>query len=150
MTEPFAAGEESGAAALPAKLLCSLELTLASPLMLPGVPEGTRVIYSAVGGAFHGPRLTGEIVAQGGDWAILRGDGTVTLDVRITLRTADGALILVSATGRALRDGGAWQIRAALLFETGDRRYLWLNAAQGLGRGRKAGDTLALQVYELL
>lgn len=141
---------EAGAATLPVKLLCAIELRLSGPLMIPGVPEGTRVIYTALGGRFGGPELAGEILAQGGDWVMMRADGTLTLDARITLKTDDNALILVTTTGRATRDGNLWHIRSAQAFETGDKRYRWLNSKQGFGRGRKIGDTLELEVYEVL
>src|ERR1700730_3375936 len=61
---------------------------------------GRRVLFGSAGGAFEGPRLHGEVLPGGGDWALFRPDGAMTLDVRLTLRTHDGALIYMTYGGR--------------------------------------------------
>src|SRR5437867_12237165 len=53
-------------------------------------PLGRRILFGAAGGRFEGPRLRGEVVPGGGDWALFRADGAMSLDVRLTLRTHDG------------------------------------------------------------
>ena len=58
-------------------------------------PLGHRRIVRVTGGTFEGPRLRG-------DWLVERADGVRQLDVRITLRTDDGALIF-RATARPRR-----------------------------------------------
>ena len=55
------------------------------------------------GGSFEGERLSGEVLDGGNDWQSVRQDGATTLDVRIVLRTTDGALI--GMTYRGLRHG---------------------------------------------
>ena len=62
-------------------------------------PQGTRTIVQMVGGRFEGPRLKGTVVIPAGDWITNRPDGSYRLDVRFTLRTDDGALILVTYNG---------------------------------------------------
>ena len=46
--------------------------------------------------------------SPGGDWLLLRRDGILQLDVRITLKTADDHLIYMSYRG--MRHGPAWVI----------------------------------------
>jgi hypothetical protein len=54
-------------------------------------------------GSFEGPRLHGKVLPGGGDWTLLRGDGVLELDSRVTLEPDDGALIHVTSFG--LRHG---------------------------------------------
>src|SRR5438132_14154017 len=63
-------------------------------------PLGRRILFGAAGGTFEGPRLRGEVVPGGGDWALFRADGAMSLDVRLTLRTHDDALVYMSYGGR--------------------------------------------------
>jgi hypothetical protein len=66
-------------------------------------------------------------------------NGTVgVIDVRMTVRTDDGAIIHISYGGRLDLADRANGLNAyvAPTFETGDERYAWLNAVQAVGRGR--------------
>jgi Protein of unknown function (DUF3237) len=56
-----------------------------------------------VSGQFDGPRLRGKVLPGSGDWTLLRGDGVLELDLRLTLATDDGALIDMRSFG--LRHG---------------------------------------------
>ena len=52
------------------------------------------------GGDFEGPRLRGTVLPGGSaDWLLLRADGVLELDLRVTLRTDDGALISMKSFG---------------------------------------------------
>ncbi|HEX9468429.1 MAG TPA: DUF3237 domain-containing protein, partial [Bradyrhizobium sp.] len=63
-------------------------------------PIGRRILFGAASGSFEGERLRGEVLAGGGDWALFRPDGAMMLDVRLTLRTHDGALVQMTYGGR--------------------------------------------------
>ena len=74
------------------------------------------------------------------------------IDVRMTIRTHDDALIYVTYGGRLdLRTPAAGiTANVAPLFETGDERYAWLNAIQGVGIGKlTVQDGAARIAYEL-
>jgi uncharacterized protein DUF3237 len=62
-------------------------------------PQGTRTIVQLVSGRFEGPRLKASVQMPAGDWITNRADGSYRLDVRLTLKTDDGALILVTYNG---------------------------------------------------
>ena len=62
-------------------------------------PRGTRRFYPAISGSFEGPRLRGEVLPDGGDWLLLRPDGVLEQDVRLILKTDDGAFICVRYAG---------------------------------------------------
>jgi hypothetical protein len=109
-------------------------------------PEGYRMNVPIAGGRFAGPRLSGEVIPfSGSDWSRIRPDGSGALDVRMTLRTDDGALIYVHWHGvmsftpeeqpyaldfaKPDDPSGAtrYYFRASPRFEAADERYAWLN-----------------------
>ena len=64
------------------------------PLQIVGAaPGGVRRVGIVFGGSFAGERLSGEVLDGGSDWQVLRADGVLTLDVRLVLKTTDGAMI---------------------------------------------------------
>jgi hypothetical protein len=72
-----------------------------APEIIGPVPEGIRVNFYSAGGEVTGPRIRGKVRPVGGDWVTVRKDGVAYLDVRTTLETDDGALILVAYQGLA-------------------------------------------------
>ncbi|WP_406346144.1 DUF3237 domain-containing protein [Streptomyces sp. NBC_00648] len=130
-------------------------------------PFGRRVLFGAAGGTFHGPRLHGDVLPGGGDWALFGPDGTMRLDVRLTLRTHDGALLHMAYGGRwatppALRDTMSdpaerhridptrYYFRTNPLFETGAEPYAWLNDAVCVGSGYLVDGGIAYKVSQVL
>ena len=130
-------------------------------------PFGRRVLFGAAGGSFEGPKLRGKVVAGGGDWALFRPDGTLTVDVRLTLRTDDGALVYMTYGGRwvtppELRaqmadpveryrvDPARYYFRTNPLFETGAKLYAWLNDIVCIGIGYLIEGGVAYRVSEVL
>ena len=111
-------------------------------------PGGTRIIIDASSGTFEGPKLKGTVKGPGGDWVIMRPNGTLVLDVRLLLETDDGAAIYMTYHGVG-KDMGAW-IRTAPAFETGDERYAWLNDIQAVSTGASDGSSVTYEVYQLL
>src|SRR4051795_1749389 len=81
-------------------------LTLQVPRIvdLGATPNGHRRIATVSGGTFKGERMNGTVQAPpGGDWILVRPDGTMVLDVRLTLETDDNQLVYMSYRG--LRHG---------------------------------------------
>jgi hypothetical protein len=135
--------------------LMTLEVTVASTQKVGDVPHGTRAIMSISSGSFQGPRLRGRVLPGGGDWTLLRRDGVLELDLRVTLQTDDGALIHVASFG--LRHGppevlaalgrgetvdpSAYYFRTTPRFETAHPKYSFLNRLLAVSTGdrRPAG-----------
>ncbi|MCK9519166.1 MAG: DUF3237 domain-containing protein, partial [Dehalococcoidia bacterium] len=67
--------------------------------VLQDAPQGTRVHVRVTGGTFEGAKLRGIVEDGGGDWVTVRPDGSIKLDVRVTLKTDDGAYILATYSG---------------------------------------------------
>ena len=137
--------------ALPVEVLFTFEAELGSRAAIENGPQGTRVIRDVTGGHFQGPRLKGSIEGPAGDWVTVRADGSSKIDVRLTLRTDDGAVILMTYSGIGFRsEAGDVLLRAAPLFETGDTRYAWLNRVQAVGIGQlRSASLVTYDVYAL-
>jgi len=129
-------------------------------------PLGRRVLFGSAGGSFEGPLLRGDVLAGGGDWALFRPDGTMALDVRLTLRTHDAALVHMTYGGRwvippdlrtdmsdpARRyqvDPAKYYFRTNPLFETGAEQYAWLNDIVCAGSGYLVPGGIAYQVSQV-
>ncbi|NIH85872.1 DUF3237 family protein [Amycolatopsis granulosa] len=129
-------------------------------------PFGRRVLFGAAGGSFTGPRIRGEVLPGGGDWALFREDGGMSLDVRLTLRTDDAALVHMTYHGRwivppdlraALADRGTrhhvdparYYFRTTPLFETGAHQHAWLNDIVCVGSGYLVEGGIAYRVAEV-
>lgn len=140
------------------------EALLKAPVPIGPGPFGNRLFYEVRSGVVSGPRVSGEVLSGGGDWALVGEDGWTRLDVRGQCRTVDGAHLYLSYTGviepneelrRAVARGGATgfddhYFRVSLQVETGDPRYAWLTRSALVGRGRVcAGPGVAYEVFRV-
>ena len=112
-------------------------------------PQGTRTLVQVVGGHFEGPRVKASVQTPAGDWITNRPDGSYRLDVRLTLKTDDGAVILVTYNGIGQTTDAGASLRIAPLFETGDSRYVWLTRLQAVGVGERVGTAVTYDVYAI-
>ena len=134
------------------------------PLLVVGdTPNGFRRIGLVQGGSFEGERLSGEVVS-GNDWQTVRRDSCTKLDVRLILRTTDGALIVMTYTvlragppdvmekldnGEA-PDPASYYFRMSPMFETSARKYDWINRIISVGVGNRLADGPIYSVFEVL
>jgi hypothetical protein len=131
--------------------LCDLQITLKDPIMVGSGPAGMRLVYEVGEAKATGERLSGTLLgAAAADWVVVNGT-VVTLDVRATLATDDGAAIYTHYSGRSTFSGDPADhpIYVAPLFETGDERYAWLNTIQAVGKGTLSGTDLRYEWYEI-
>lgn len=159
--------EASAQAAPRTRHLFDIAVDLDPRLDFGGGPIGRRVLFGAAGGSFTGERVRGRVLPTGGDWALFRADGTMTLDVRLSLQTDDDALVHMTYGGRwvippevradmadpATRhqvDPARYYFRTNPLFETGDERYAWLNDVVCVGSGYLLEGAVAYHVFEVL
>src|SRR4029078_11868999 len=101
--------------------------------------QAPLTIFPATGGSFEGERLRAKVLAGGGDWVTAHGNGSFTLDLRVTLETNDGALIHMTFTG--VRDDANHYLLTVPRFETAAPKYAFLNRllAVGIGEIRPEG-----------
>jgi hypothetical protein len=147
--------------------LFDIVVDLKPPLEIGDGPLGRRVLFCSGGGSFHGSRVRGEVLPGGGDWTLFRPDGAMSLDVRLTLRTHDDALVHMTYGGRwivpaDLRADVAdpakryqvnpdrYYFRTNPLFETGSEQYAWLNDVVCVGSGYLVEGGIAYHVAEVV
>ena len=143
--------------------LCHVVVKIGVPQMIGAVLTGERRIIPITGGRFEGAKMRGEILPGGADWQIVAPDGTAILEARYTLRTDDGALIYVRNNGfrhgppevlAAIARGeqvdpGKYYFRATPTFETGDKKYAWLNRIICVCSGVRTKEEVLLDFYEV-
>jgi hypothetical protein len=134
------------------------------PLLVIGqTPNAFRRIGIVQGGSFEGERLSGEVVS-GNDWQAVRTDSCIKLDVRLVLRTTDGALIVM--TYQCLRAGPprviekldkgeavdptSYYFRMNPMFETSAPKYDWMNRVIAVGAGHRLPDGPVYSIFEVL
>lgn len=137
---------------LKTEFLFTMSADLAEAQDVGATPQGNRRIYYVTGGTFEGPKLKGEVLPGGGDWALVRPDGAVQLDVRATLRTGDGELIYTTYRGiiRGAPDSPDFYFRTAPMYETASEKYGWLNHIVAVGVGKLTPMGVSYSVYQVL
>ena len=142
----------------------TLEVDVVVAQKLGAVPHGTRVTVPVAGGRFEGPRLRGKVLPGGGDWTLLRSDGVLELDLRVTLETDDGALIhmtsfglrhgpaeVIAALGRGERvDPSAYYFRTTPRFESAHPKYSFVNRLLAVSSGDRRAEGPIYTIHELL
>ena len=128
--------------------LMVLRLATSATQDIGSTPQGRLTIFPVVGGSFEGDRLRGKVLAGGGDWVNDRGDGTFTLDLRVTLETDDGGLIHMTFTG--VRDDAHNYFRTVPRFETAAPKYTFLNRLLAVGTGEIGPDGPVHTIDEIL
>ncbi len=126
---------------------------------------GIRGVYPVDGGTFEGARLRGVVNPGGADWVTMRSDAMMLIDVRLSLKTDDGATIGMVYTGLArpldIEQNERFLKREVLpyedmylhttpRFETGDPRYAWLNGVIAVTNGRRVEGGGEYHVFAIL
>ena len=124
-------------------------------------------IVDVPSGRVEGPGIKGEIVPPTGDWLEIGADGTMRLDVRMSVKMDDGSYVYITYTGRivpneALGAGieNNTKVNGADLYfvtnpvaRTSSKKYGWMNQALFLGRNASvefgSGDRLGLVAYDV-
>ena len=144
--------------------LMTMQVTVAGAQKIGAGPRGVRVTAPIAGGRFEGPRLRGVVLPGGGDWTLLRPDGVLELDLRVTLETDDGALIhlasfglrhgppeVLAALARGERvDPSAYYFRTTPRFETAHPKYAFLNRLVAVASGDRLPDGPIYTIDEVL
>ncbi len=144
--------------------LLTMRLTVGETLAVGQTPNADRRVGLVTGGRFWGERLSGEVLGGGSDWQALRPDGATLLDVRLHLKTDDGALILARYRGlrhgpaEAMRkiaageeaDPASYYFRINPMFETASVTHDWLNRILAIGTGHRFADGPVYNLFEVL
>ena len=140
----------------------TLDVDFARLTGIGAIREGMRGIATVTSGRFAGERLSGRVVG-GQDWFVRRADGTLAIDVRLTLATEDGATVYLRYEGQMLaapetmarfRRGellAADEYRLEVIgrFECGVERYAWLNDLVAVGVGEQTATGPIYRFFEI-
>jgi hypothetical protein len=143
--------------------LFDITYELGEPQDIGPTPRGHQVIVPVTGGTFRGPRLSGEVLAPGLDWMLVRPDDCAELDVRVTLQTDDGALIglayrgiltqvslVVSYIARGqIPPAEEYSLMITPVFQTSAQEYAWLNGTMAVGTGRSSPGEATYSVFAI-
>ncbi len=128
-------------------------------------PAGHRRVFPISGGEFSGERIRGSVLpVAGSDLLLNRPDGSSQQDVRLVLKTDDGALIVMTYRGirhaspeinaRIARGepvaASEYYFRTAPFFETASEKYGWLNRIVAIGVGDRKPDSVVYEIFEIL
>jgi hypothetical protein len=142
----------------------TLDVVVAPPNKIGTVPLGTRAAAPIASGTFEGPRLRGKVLPGGSDWTLLRSDGVLELDLRLTLETDDGALIhmtsfglrhgppdVIAALGRGETvEPSRYYFRTAPRFETSAAQYAFLNRLVAIAVADRRPRGPIYSIFEIL
>jgi len=141
--------------------LFDIHADLEAPQAVGATPQGVRQIFIVKGGTIEGPRVKGKALPGGGDWALVRTDGALKLDIRATVQTDDGALIYMTYGGLIVAEppvfgrllGGEdvplseYYFYVSPMFQTGAPQYAWLNKIIAIGRGKVVPGAVEYRVW---
>jgi hypothetical protein len=141
--------------------LFDIHVDLEAPQVVGATPQGMRQIFIVKSGSVEGTRLKGKLLPGGGDWAIIRTDGAVQLDIRATIQTDDGALIYATYGGLIVAEPAVfgrllqaedvplneYYFYVNPMFQTGAPQYAWLNKLLAIGRGKVVPGGVEYRVW---
>ncbi|MEU0197135.1 MULTISPECIES: DUF3237 domain-containing protein [unclassified Streptomyces] len=130
-----------------------------------GSPLGARLCWRVTTACLIGERIDATLVTPGMDWIRIGSDQVRRQDLRVTLASDDGEVIMLSYDNALIRESPAFlaalgegretgfddqYMRMVAQFDTGAPRYRWLTQSLFVGEGRLAGPrTIEYQIYRL-
>jgi hypothetical protein len=133
------------------KFMATLTAQLGDQIVVGEGPRGSRVVIDVPSVSLVVDNINASLATQdAADWLTLSEEGKLgALDVRMTLKTNDGAFIYVEYQGRANMESGV--IATAPTFQTSHEQYLWLNRIQAVAAGQlDGGGKLVYNLYEVV
>jgi len=123
-----------------------------------------REIWPIIGGRFTGKDIKGTVIPGGGDFPVMRPDGTLIVDALYRLRTDDGVTIIIhnKGLGYGADKPEDWKFRLVPEFIAPQGKYDWLNKSVflstlvfpvpkelQLAKGQNENDRL-IEIYRVL
>jgi Protein of unknown function (DUF3237) len=138
---------------------------LAATKTLGDMSRGIRCFVPILGGTVQGPRLSGSIVAGGGDWQVIVSSRRIEVEARYFIRTDDDVLIAVFNSGlrraepdvmRRLADGEAvpadqYYFRTLPRFEAPvDSPHAWLNESLFVATAERENAAAVVHFHRIM
>ena len=140
-----------------------IEVDAGKGLEAGNTPKGFRRMIPITGGSFEGPNIKGEVMPGGYDFQLLRNDNVMEIDARYVLQTDDCVITIVN---RGLRHADVevmqqmangievspslYYFRSVPQFETGSKKYDWLNKTVFVANGIRKPAEVIISVFKIL
>lgn len=142
------------------EIAIELRVTIAPAVSVGQSDAGTRQFIPITGGRFKGDGIQGEVMAGGADWQLVRPDGVVEVHALYSLRTDDGAVIVVDNSGIIVPAAApaaagaappAAYMRTVPQFHAPKGKYEWLNKTAFIGTITPApgGGAVIIRVFRV-
>jgi hypothetical protein len=135
------------------ELALELYVTITPAVSIGNSDDGTRQFIPITGGRFSGNGIKGEVMAGGADWQLRRPDGVTEVQALYSIKTDDGAVIVVDNRGIIVpAAGGIGYARTNPRFHAPQGRYEWLNKALFVGTITPSaqGGAVIIRVFKVL
>ena len=135
------------------ELALELHVSIAPAVTVGPSDSGTRRYIPITGGRFSGDGIKGEVMAGGADWQLTRPDGVTEVLALYSIRTDDGAVIVVDNRGIIVpAAGGIGYARTNPRFHAPQGRYDWLNKTLFVGTITPSpqGGAVIIRVFKVL
>ena len=151
--EMFANNELAGPST---QLILEAQITIADAVVVGDSDAGERLYIPITGGQFKGRGIQGEVMAGGADWQLVRPDGVREINAIYSLRTDDGAVIVVKNEGIVVADSETNAttlpyVRSSPKFHAPQGKYDWLNKKIFVGTiSISKPGSVTIRVFEVL
>jgi hypothetical protein len=135
------------------ELAAELFVTISPAVTVGPSDHGTRRFIPITGGRFTGNGIKGEVMAGGADWQLSRPDGVTEVNALYSIKTDDGAVIVVDNRGIIVPgNGGIGYARTNPQFHAPQGKYEWLNKTLFVGTITPAtqGGAVIIRVFKVL
>lgn len=135
------------------ELALELFVTITPAVTVGPSGHGTRRFIPITGGRFSGNGIKGEVMAGGADWQLTRPDGVTEVTALYSIKTDDGAVIVVDNQGIIVpAAGGIGYARTNPQFRAPQGKYEWLNKTLFVGTITPSpqGGAVIIHVFKVL
>lgn len=134
-----------------------LTVTIGARVVVGESDKGVRQYIPITGGTFTGEDLegnvfTGEVLAGGADWQLIRPDGVLEVDALYSIKLSSGEVVVVHNQGIVDRGAKTPYIRTVPSFQAPKGTFDWLNKKIFLGTITPAADGsfVTIRVFTVL
>jgi Protein of unknown function (DUF3237) len=141
----------------------TVRATLAPPLEQGTVAGKRKRFIGITGGTVSGPRLSGSVLAGGGDWQAINDDGITEVMARYSLKADDGTVIGITNPGIRVAtpdviarlaagedvDPSLYYFRTTPTFDVAKGKHDWLRRKVFVTRGVRRPDHVVIEFYEV-
>jgi hypothetical protein len=124
---------------------CTIEADMEMRIVGAG-PSGMRIDFPFAGTA-TGPHWEGERPVSGVDYATVRSDGNMDLDIHATIGEKRESVAYRGSGVSIVQPDKSAEPKELLTFQTGNEDLAWLNSEIGVAIGNGASGNLTVEVY---